>query len=206
MEKRRFKYIFAVMLIFSVVKPGLATVIYVNTLQKNAIPPEWTSFASNTTGLNIPNTLEENNLSVTLVNKFFDNSFESSAIFLAQDNSLSLFKLAETDSLDNHNQLMVDCTAPSIALWPADAGCNGLPYEKIRLTSTCRYFDVPVYNNPDTLNFRFWNGIVNHENLDIVLEKNIEPSIEPEPAPVGWLGVSIVGLASLQHRHKNKPT
>jgi hypothetical protein len=205
MQQRGFKYIFAVMLMLSVIKPALATVIYVNTFPENSIATECPLSVNNATEFTLLNTLLGNDPSVTFVDTIFDNSPEFSATLSIANSTLSLLSttLAATDEL-NGNQLTADCISPADTLWPTSNACSDLLYKKVSFTNTCCYFDAPIYNNPDTLNFRFWSSIVNHKDWDIMLEKNVENSVVPEPAPVGLLGVSIVGLASLQHRNKNK--
>ena len=207
MQQRGFKYSFAVMLMLSVIKPTLATVIYVNTFPKNSIATECPLSINNTTEFTLLNTLLGNDPSVTFVDTVFDNSFELTAVSSTSNSTLPLLSpmLAATEELNGDNQLTADCINPPDTLWPASNVCNDLLYKKVSFTNTCCYFDAPIYNNPDTLNLRFWSSIVNHKDWDIMLEKNVENSVVPEPAPVGLLGVSIVGLASLQHRNKNKP-
>ncbi len=204
MEQRGFKCIIAVMLMFSVVKPALATVIYANTLPKNSISVEWPKFINNLIGLTITSTLGVNDLSVAFVNKVFDDPFSSPNLATFQASLLLSPELTGVDTIDSDNQLAADCIEPADALRSTSNDCDDLLYEKVSFTNTCQYFEAPVHRL-DTLSFRFWNSITNHADWDIMLDKDIAPPVEPEPTPVGLLGAGIIGLASLQQRNKNKP-
>ena len=95
------------------------------------------------------------------------------------------------------------CQLSSEALWPVTPACDDFSYQEVDFAKSCCYFTTAI-EIPDSLNLRFWKSLTDDGKWDTLMDKAIGQPLVPEPAPVGFLGMSILGIASLQQLNNKK--
>jgi PEP-CTERM motif len=203
MKQRAFKYIIALGLVgMVIIPPTLATVLPASTNNGNVLAAPMSDIINRAMAL-ANRTNKTNVLSVSFIN-VLDGEIVGSAISEVHNLSPPLLQLSSMEMVE---KLPTDCTRPSDALWPISAGCDDLFYQDVSFNKTCCYFSDTNYDavyTPDSLNFRFWKSVANYDKWDALFDKDVSPTVAPEPGTVGLLGVGILGFASLQQRNNKK--
>lgn len=191
----------ALMLLCSVITPAFATVISTDIFKKS---PEihWRR-TSTAMRLNTNNDQSTNTSSVYFFYNFLSErtlSITSPAI-----NSYTAFLSITADAFMSNLGLTTDETYQLDSLWSPHTIYDDATHDKINFTKTNLYFEAPVYEL-ESLNFRMWKSLgVRQVMWDGLFNQSLNSaSNEPEPTPMGALGIGMVSFASLKRRSQHK--
>lgn len=204
MEQAIFRCISAIMLFFSFATIASSTVIYGDGFKTQSIHMAWLKISNNshTIDFSTHNTMPVQDFNVVNFAMPVEKSLLSTVSTNYSPHTAPLFSKLTRSNIPA--DLLSDKgfeANPANTVWSIRQACDDLLYEKMHFSQQPIYFAIPSHSI-DSLGFRFWQTIVEHQKWQAIIDQNLSSDSKPEPMPIALLGVSFMSLATLQQRGK----